>query len=158
MRPVNGSVEFLRRVSRKRRSAQRSVASVSEYIEESAVLLTAEYHNELRAELPSLNIRFAAIEAPKFPHLPQQLKLLADFFEDTADSLFLAGSDASRRETAFALGYAAREIDIIPDFVPEIGYADDSLIVRTVLIRHQDVFRDYCRFRKMRWVKNIFAS
>ena len=157
MKPVNGSVEFLRRVSRKRRSAQRSVASVSEYIEEGAALLTAEYHGELRAELPLLNIKFAAIEAPQFPHLQQQLKLLADFFEDTADSVFLAGSDASRKETAFALGYAAKEIDIIPDFVPEIGYADDSLIVRTVLSRHQDVFRDYYRFRKMRWVKSIFV-
>jgi uncharacterized membrane protein YkvA (DUF1232 family) len=157
MRPVNGSLEFLRRVSRRRRSAQRGVASISEYIEESAALLTAEYLDELRAELPLLNIQFAAIEAPQFPHLRQQLKLLADFFEDTADSVFLAGSDASRKETAFALGYTAKETDIIPDFVPEIGYADDSLIVRTVLSRHQEVFRDYCRFRKIRWSKSIFA-
>jgi uncharacterized membrane protein YkvA (DUF1232 family) len=71
--------------------------------------------------------------------------------------VFPAGSDASRKETAFALRYAAKEIDIIPDFVPEIGYADDSLIVRTVLSRHQDVFRDYCRFRKIRCSKISLA-
>jgi uncharacterized membrane protein YkvA (DUF1232 family) len=85
------------------------------------------------------------------------VKAVADFFEDMADGVFPAGSDASRKETAFALRYAATEIDIIPDFVPEIGYADDSLIVRTVLSRHQDVFRDYCRFRKIRWSKISLA-
>jgi uncharacterized membrane protein YkvA (DUF1232 family) len=47
-------------------------------------------------------------------------------------------------ETAFALGYTAKEADIIPDFVPEIGYADDSLIVHTVLERHQELFHDHC--------------
>jgi hypothetical protein len=41
--------------------------------------------------------------------------------------------------------------------IPEIGYADDSLIVRTVLNRHDDIFRDYCRFRKIRWSKISFA-
>jgi len=111
----------------------------------------------LRVDLPLLNARFAAIAVPQFPHLQQQLKLLADFFEDTADGVFPAGSNASRTETAFALRYRAKETDIIPDFVPEIGYADDSLIVRTVLSRHQDVFRDYCRFRKIRWSKIFLA-
>jgi uncharacterized membrane protein YkvA (DUF1232 family) len=105
------------------------------------------------ADLPLLKVRFTAIVVPQFPHLQQQLKLLADFFEDTADGVFPAGSDASRKETAFALRYAAQEIDIIPDFVPEIGYADDSLIVRTVLSRHQGIFCDYCQFRKIRWSK-----
>jgi uncharacterized membrane protein YkvA (DUF1232 family) len=126
-------------------------------MEQGAVLLTPEHLDELQAELPLLNLQFAAIEAPQFPHLQHQLKLLADFFEDTAGGVFPAGSEASRKETAFALRYAAKETDIIPDFVPEIGYADDSLIVRTVLRRHQDVFHDYCRFRKIRWENSIFA-
>src|ERR1700756_5388649 len=73
----------------------------------------------------------------QFLHLQQQFKLLADFFEDTAEGVFQAGSDASRKESAFALRYAAKETVIIPDFIPEIGYADDSLIVRTVLSRRR---------------------
>jgi uncharacterized membrane protein YkvA (DUF1232 family) len=84
-----------------------------------------------------LNARLAAIAMAQFPHLQQQFKLLADFFEDTAEGVFQAGSDASRKESAFALRYAAKETVIIPDFVPEIGYADDSLIVRTVLSRRR---------------------
>jgi uncharacterized membrane protein YkvA (DUF1232 family) len=153
MRSKNSSLEFLRRISRRRLSAQDGVESISEYVEWRAAQLTPEHLAELRTDLPLLKIRFTAIAVPQFPRLQQQLKLLADFFEDAADSMFLAGSDASRKETAFALRYAAQEIDIIPDFVPEIGYADDSLIVRTVLSRHQGIFRDYCHFRKIRWSK-----
>ena len=111
----------------------------------------------MQGELPILNLQFAAISVRQFPHLQQQLKLLTDFLEDTAADLFPDGSEASRKETAFALRYMAKEADIIPDSVAEIGYADDSLIVRTVLSRHQDVFRDYCRFRKIRWSKISFA-
>jgi uncharacterized membrane protein YkvA (DUF1232 family) len=148
MKSANSSLEFLRRVSRRRRSAQQGVESISEYVERNAALLTPENLDELRADLPLLNSRFAAIAVPQFPHLALQLRLLADFFADIADSVFPAGSEASRKEAAFALRYAAKELDIIPDSVPEIGYADDSLIVRTVLNRHQDVFDDYCFFRK----------
>jgi uncharacterized membrane protein YkvA (DUF1232 family) len=157
MRYSNCSLEFLRRISRRRRSAKHGVESISEYVEQRAALLMPEQMDKLRADLPLLNLRFAAIAVPQFPHLQQQLKLLADFFEDTADGLFPAGSDASRKEAAFALGYTAKETDIIPDFIPEIGYADDSIIVRTVLSRHQVIFRDYCRFRKIRWSKISFA-
>ena len=157
MTSTNRSLEFLRRISRRRRSAKYGVESISEYVERRAELLTPEQLDQLRADLPLLNVRFAAIGVPQFPHMQRQLKLLADFFEDTEDGVFPARSDASLKETAFALGYMARETDIIPDSVPEIGYADDSIIVRTVLSRHEDIFRDYCRFRKIRWSRISFA-
>ena len=157
MRSTDCSLEFLRRISRRRRSAKYGVESISEYVERRATLLMPEQLDKLRADLPLLNVRFAAIAVPQFPHLQQQLKLLADFFEDTADGVFQAGSDASRKETAFALGYTAKETDIIPDFIPEIGYADDSLIVRAVLSRHEEIFHNYCRFRKIRWSGISFA-
>jgi uncharacterized membrane protein YkvA (DUF1232 family) len=157
MRSTNCSLEFRRRISRRRRSAPNGVESISEYVEQGAALLTPEHLEELRAELPLLNVGLAAITAPQFPHLQQQIKLLVNFLEDTAEGVFSAGTDASRRETAFALRYSARETDIIPDLVPEIGYADDSVIVRTVLERHQDLFREYCRFRKIRWSKISLA-
>jgi uncharacterized membrane protein YkvA (DUF1232 family) len=157
MKSVNCSPEVFRRISRRRPSAQGRVTSIFEYIEQGAALLTSENLGDLRTELPLLNLQLAAIEAPQFPRLQQQLKLLADFFEDTADGVFPAGSEASRKESAYALQYAAKETDLIPDFVPDIGYADDSFIVRTVLRRHQDVFRDYCRFRQIRWENSICA-
>ena len=157
MRSTNLALEFLRRVSRRRLSAQDGVESISEYVEWCAAQLTPEHLAELRTDLPLLKVQFAVIAVPQFPHLQQQLKVLVDFFEDTADGVFPVGSEASRKETAFALRYTAEETDIIPDVVPEIGYADDSLIVRTVLGRHQDVFCDYCRFRKIRYSKISLA-
>jgi uncharacterized membrane protein YkvA (DUF1232 family) len=157
MRSTDFSLEFLRRISRRRRSAKYGVESISEYVEQRAALFTPEKLDELWADLPLLNVRLAAIAVPQFPHLHLQLKLLADFFEDTGEGVFRDGSDASRKEAAFALGYTAKETDIIPDIIPEIGYADDSIIVRTVLSRHEDIFRDYCRFRKIRWSKISFS-
>jgi uncharacterized membrane protein YkvA (DUF1232 family) len=157
MRPHDLSLEFLRRVSRRRRSAQCGVESIAEYIERHAALITPEQLGELRKELPLLKLRLAAIEVPRFPHLPAQLKLLTDFLKDTFHDVFPPSSEAARKETAFALRYTAKEVDIIPDSIDEIGYADDSLVVRTVLSRHEDVFRDYCRFRKIRW-SNSFVS
>ena len=144
---------FLRRISRPRRSAGDTVESIPEYVEHRAALLTPEFLDGLLRELPLLRIEFAGIVAPRFPHLLAQLKLLSDFFEDSAAGVFPGGSLVARKETALALRYTAKHTDIIPDHVPEVGYADDSLIVRTVLERHRDVFRDYCRFRKIRWSK-----
>ena len=157
MRSANGSLEFLRRISRHRRSARPVVESIADYVEQRASLLTPENLDEVRGDLPILNLQFATISVRQFAHLQQQLKLLTDFLEDTAAGVFPTGSEASQKETAFALRYMAKEADVIPDSVPEIGYADDSLIVRIVLSRHQDVFRDYCRFRKIRWSTISFA-
>src|SRR6516162_1636133 len=109
MKPTDYSLEFLRRISRRRRSAKYGAESISEYVEQRAALLMPEQLDELRAYLPLLNLRFAAIAVPQFPHLRHQLKLLADFFEDATDGVFPAGSDASRKETAFALSYLAKE-------------------------------------------------
>ena len=103
MRSANGSLEFLRRISRRRRSAQRGVESISEYVQLSASLLTPEHIDEVQGELPILNLQFAALSVREFPHLQEQLKLLTDFLEDTAAGVFPAGSEASRKETAFAL-------------------------------------------------------
>jgi uncharacterized membrane protein YkvA (DUF1232 family) len=144
-------LEFLRRTSHRRRSAANGIASISEYVEQEATLLKLEDLEELRSALTDVRLQITSMKAPQFPDLEQQLKLLVDFFADTTDGIFLNGSEASRKETAFALRYAAKEKDIIPDFVPEIGYADDALIVGTVLSRHRDVFGDYCRFREIDW-------
>lgn len=157
MRSAHTSLEFLRRISRRRRSAHQGVESISEYVQQRAAQLTKEDVDELQADLPFLSLRFASIAVPQFPHFQRQFKLLADFLKDTADGVFPSGSEAVRKETAFALRYVANEADIISDSVPEIGYADDSLILRTVLSRHQDTFRDYCHFRKIPWSKVSIA-
>ncbi len=93
MRFANSSLEFLRRISIRRRSAQHGVESISEYVEWRAAQVTPEHLAQLRTDLPLLKNQFALIAVPQFPRLQQQLKLLADYFEDTADGVFPAGSD-----------------------------------------------------------------
>ena len=133
------------------------VKSIHDYVERRAALMTLEHLEEVRLELPLLRIQFAGIAAARFPHLPGQLKLLANFFQDSFDTVFQPVAAAAVKEAALALRYAAKNADIIPNFVEEIGYANNSLIVRTVLRRHQDVFHKYCRFRDILW-SNITLS
>jgi hypothetical protein len=145
------SLAFLCRLSRARRSARGPVDSIPQYVERRAALLTPRHLEELLRELPLLRIRFAGIDAPRFPHLPAQLKLLGEFYEDAAEGVFPGVPEAARKETALALRYVANRTDIIPDEVADIGYADDSLLVRTVLKRHRELFIDYCRFHNIPW-------
>jgi hypothetical protein len=142
---------FLRCVSRIHRPAHGAMRSLPEYIDERAALLTPEHRSALLWALPLLRIQFAGLTAPGFPHLPAQLKLLTDFLQDSADAVFLKASEAAQREAALALRYVAHNTDVLPDQPPENRHADDSLLVRAVLRRHRKVFRDYCRFRRIRW-------
>ncbi|MGA8657151.1 MAG: YkvA family protein [Chthoniobacterales bacterium] len=40
-------------------------------------------------------------------------------------------------ETGFAAGYFLKRYDLIPDHLPEIGLADDALILQRVVVRNQ---------------------
>jgi hypothetical protein len=47
-------------------------------------MLRAIHPEDLLRELPLLRIQFAGLTSPRFPHLGPQLKLLSEFFEDSA--------------------------------------------------------------------------
>ena len=141
---------FPRPVSPGQDPARGNAEPIFEYLENRAALLRAIHLEDLLRELPLLRIQFAGMVSPRFPHLGPQLKLLSEFFEDSGNGAFAGVSPAVRREVALALRYAAKNTDV---GVKETGYADDSHIVRAVLRRHQDVFREYCAFRKISWPK-----
>lgn len=142
---------FPRSISPGRDPARGDAEPIFEYLENRAALLRAIHLEDLLRELPLLRIQFAGMVSPRFPHLGPQLKLLSEFFQDSANGVFPGVSPAVRREVALALRYVAKNTDVIG--VRETGHADDSHIVRAVLRRHQDVFRDYCAFRKISWSK-----
>ena len=54
---------------------------------------------------------------------------------------------------AFALIYAHRQKDLIPDFVPEFGHADESAVVRAVLIEHEKILAGYAGRHQLNWPK-----
>ena len=81
------------------------------------------------------------------PQLARQLEFLANFFEsDTAHV-----PQNVRNETAFALLYAAKDMDLIPDDIPGVGYRDDAAVVESVLARHAEVFERYCAEHDIEW-------
>jgi len=96
-------------------------------------------------------MEFTQINAPKYPHLVEQLEFLADVVEDFAEGAednlpFVVAAGA-----VFALIYAHRQKDLIPDFVPDFGHADESSVVRAVLIEHEKVFADYANRHHVKW-------
>ena len=75
-----------------------------------------------------------AIRRPKGSLLKEALRLLPDLLRLlkrlTTDRTLPTGV---RVRVALLFGYLAIPIDLIPDFVPVLGYADDAIIVVLVL-------------------------
>ncbi len=64
----------------------------------------------------------------------ESLKIKARQLRDEIDALYLCSKDPrvpwhAKAFAFFILGYALSPIDLIPDFIPVIGYLDDILLV-----------------------------
>ncbi len=95
--------------------------------------------------LRSSQREFAEIHAPKYPHLVDQLELLADVIEDYAEGADQEIPYFVIAEAAFALAYAHNQTHLIPDHVADIGFADESAVVRTVMIENEKALSEYCK-------------
>lgn len=129
------------------------MAEIAKFVQHGASKITPNILRGVHKKLPLLKVEFAQISAPKFPHLVDQLEFLAavveDFVEGTADELpfvTLAGA-------VFALIYAHRQTDLIPDSIPDWGHLDDSSVVRAVLIEHERVLAGFATRIGMSWAK-----
>jgi len=122
-----------------------------DYLHHGATKVTPKILKGIHKNLPYLKIEFAQIDDPNHPHLVNQLEFLADVIED-----FVEGADedlpyVTVASAAFALSYAHQELDLIPDSMPEFGHADDSALVRAVLIEHERVLSDYADRHELNW-------
>jgi uncharacterized membrane protein YkvA (DUF1232 family) len=54
-------------------------------------------------------------------------------------------------QAVFALMYAHKKMDIIPDPLPTYGRADDSSVVRAVLIQNEKAFAQYAASQGFDW-------
>src|SRR5688500_12919663 len=115
------------------------MSDIAEFVRHGASKITPAMLRGVHKKLPILKVEFAQINAPKYPHLCDQLEFLTnvteDFVEGKADEVpFVTLANA-----VFALIYAHRQVDLIPDSIPEWGHADDSSVVRAVLIEHEKI-------------------
>lgn len=129
------------------------MAEIVKFVHHGAAQVTPKILEGIHKKLPMLKIEFARISAPKFPHLVEQLEFLADVVED-----FVEGADKEVplfvvAEAAFALAYAHKQRDLIPDTNKQFGYADDSSVVRAVLMENEKVLAAYARRHKLNWKK-----
>jgi uncharacterized membrane protein YkvA (DUF1232 family) len=129
------------------------MAEISKFMHHGAEQITPRILKGIHKKLPMLKMEFASINAPKFPHLVEQLEFLADVVEDYAEGADLDVPYVAVASAAFALVYAHRQFDLIPDNSPNFGHADDSSVVRAVLMEHERVFSDYAKRHHLTWSK-----
>lgn len=126
---------------------------IVQFVHRGAAQITPRILRGVHKKLPFLKMSFTQIQAPNYPHLVEQLEFLANVVEDFAEGeeddlpyITVAGA-------VFALIYAHRQKDLIPDFVPEFGHADESAVVRAVLIEHEKILAGYAGRHQLNWPK-----
>jgi uncharacterized membrane protein YkvA (DUF1232 family) len=123
------------------------------FVEHGGRLVGREDSAGLAAGLADLREKIADLRAVH-PRLARQLEFLAIVFEAGAGRPPEIGGwlpEAARRETAFALLYAAKDMDLVPDDLPQVGYLDDAAVTEIVLSRHAAVFEQHCAAHGLEW-------
>ena len=127
------------------------MGELARFVHRGAATVTPKTLRGLQSKLPLLKLEFANSVDTKYPHLAEQLPFLVtiveDFLEGAADDLPLVVVASA----AFAIIYCHRQFDLIPDSVPEFGHADDSGVVRVVLIEYEKVLSAYCAKLGLNW-------
>ncbi|MFZ5806909.1 MAG: hypothetical protein ACOY3I_06865 [Verrucomicrobiota bacterium] len=126
---------------------------VANYVRQHAAHITPHVVEKLLHQLPMLKAEFTQIRAPKYPHLVDQLEFLADVVEDVAEGAYKDLPYVAFAGAVFALIYTHQVVDIIPDFDPKFGYADDSVVARAVLIEHEAALKRYAAAQGFNWKK-----
>ena len=121
------------------------MSEIADFVHHNAAKVTSKILHGVHHKLPQLKLEFAEIHAPKFPHLVDQLELLADVIEDYAEGADQEIPYFVIAEACFALAYAHKQTHLIPDHVADIGFADESAVVRTVFIENEKALSEYCK-------------
>jgi uncharacterized membrane protein YkvA (DUF1232 family) len=121
------------------------------FMHRGAGTITPALLKSVHKKLPFLKLKFTELDNPAFPHLPDQLEFLADVVEDFAEGVEEDLPYATAAAAVFALLYAHRQFDLIPDAAAGVGLADDSAVVRAVLVEHEKVLAAYAERHKMKW-------
>ena len=126
---------------------------IVKFVDHGAATITPAMAEKVLRHLPQWKLEFTQINAPKFPHLVDQLEFLADAMEDAIEGAYKDLPYIAVAQAVFALVYAHKKNGIIPESVLELGRADDSSVVRAVLIQNEKAFAIYAGKQGLDWRK-----
>jgi len=129
------------------------MSEIVKFVNNGAASITPGVAEKVLRQLPQWKLEFTQINAPLFPHLVDQLEFLADVVEDVLEGAYKELPYAALAQSVFALIYAHKKVGIIPDSVLSLGYADNSSIVRAVLIQNEKAFAVYAGTQRLDWQK-----
>jgi len=124
---------------------------IANFLNGGAAAITPALAEQVLRHLPQWKLEFTQINAPKFPHLVDQLEFLADAVEDSIEGAYKELPYAALAQAVFALVYAHKKTGIIPDTFLELGRADDSGVVRAALIQNEKAFAIYAGKQGVDW-------
>ena len=127
------------------------MSEFAEFVRRGAARITTQVVQRVHKKLPMLKLQFAEIQAPNYPHLVPQLNFLANVVEDFADGKADDIPLVTVASACFAIIYAQRQWDLIPDPIEDIGRMDDSGVVRVVLIEHERVLSVLAERQGLSW-------
>src|SRR5271156_3428161 len=129
------------------------MSEIAKFVNQGASSISPAVAEKVLRHLPQWKLEFTQINAPKFPHLVDQLEFLADAVEDVTEGAYKELPFAAVAQAVFALLYAHKKMGIIPDSILELGRADDSSVVRAVLIQNEKAFAIYAGTQGVDWRK-----
>jgi uncharacterized membrane protein YkvA (DUF1232 family) len=127
------------------------MAEIVDFVNRGAVSITPAITEKMLRHLPQWKLEFTQIYEPLFPHLADQLEFLANAVEDMAEGAYKDMPYIPFAQAVFALIYAHKKVGIIPDHVLNLGRADDSSVVRAVLIQNEKTFAIYAASQNVEW-------
>ncbi len=124
---------------------------IVKFVNGGAASITPAIAEKVLRHLPQWKLEFTQISAPQFPHLVDQLEFLADAVEDAIEGAYKDLPYQAIAQSVFALLYAHKKMGILPESILEMGRADDSSVVRAVLIQNEKAFAVYAGTQGIDW-------
>jgi hypothetical protein len=131
---------------------------IAKFVNNGAMAITPAIAEQVLHLLPQWKLEFTQITAPKFPHLVDQLEFLTDAVEDVSQGTYKELPFVAIAQAVFALIYAHKKFgaikkNVIPDSLLELDHADNSSVVRAVLIQNEQAFAIYAGRQGVNWRK-----
>lgn len=129
------------------------MSEIAKFVNHGAASITPALAEKVLRQLPQWKLEFTQINAPNFPHLVDQLEFLADAVEDVTEGAYKELPFVAIAQSVFALLYVHKKMGFIPESLMEMTGADNSSVVRVVLIQNEKAFAVYATTQGVEWRK-----